>query len=183
MIVALAGVLALVVGLGGASFATGTTGPGPGVTPAAGGWMKPVNGELSSSYGMRCLGGRCRMHTGTDISVPSGTDVVAAGNGVVESARCASAYCDRPGYLGLGGYGNLVTVKHADGVVTRYAHLTNFAVTPGQQVAAGDLVGHSGSTGNSTGPHLHFEVKVDGAFTDPVKFLKAHGVAVDGSAA
>ncbi|BCJ46192.1 hypothetical protein GCM10010168_51410 [Actinoplanes ianthinogenes] len=170
--------LALIVGLGGASVATGATGPEPAATvPAAGAWVKPVDGELSSSYGMRCLGGQCRMHTGTDISVPTGTDVVAAAAGVVEGARCASDYCDRPGYLGLGGYGNLVTVKHADGVVTRYAHLSSFAVAPGQQVTAGALLGKSGSTGNSTGPHLHFEVKVDGKFVDPVTFLRAHGVA------
>ncbi|MEU8244071.1 M23 family metallopeptidase [Actinoplanes missouriensis] len=177
---ALAAGFALLIGLGGGTVASGDAGPGQ-ETPAAGGWTKPTDGTISSPYGERCLGG-CRMHRGTDLGVDTGTVVVAAGNGIVDDARCASSYCDRPGHLGLGGYGNLVTITHAGGVETRYAHLERFTVAPGQRVTAGDTIGYSGSTGNSTGPHLHFEVKVNGEYVDPAPFMRERGAPLDGAA-
>ncbi len=172
--IAVVAALALIVGLGAAPVASQLAEqPVPGEAPVATGpWTRPVtSGEITSGYGRRCLGGGCRLHSGTDIAVPSGTPVLAASSGRVEDARCTSPYCDRPGYLGLGGYGNLLTLSHADGLTTRYAHLTSFTVAPGDTVTAGQLVGYAGSTGNSTGPHLHFEVLVDGAFTDPEPFM------------
>ena len=183
LIIALAAALALIIGLGGGSVATPTTAEPSAASPAGGGsWVRPAAAQISSPYGRRCLGG-CRMHTGTDLSAPTGTPVVAAGNGVVEDARCASAYCDRPGRLGLGGYGNLVTLAHEGGIVTRYAHLESFSVKPGQQITAGTPIGALGSTGNSTGPHLHFEVKVGGRFVDPAPFMRERGAPLTGTGA
>jgi murein DD-endopeptidase MepM/ murein hydrolase activator NlpD len=94
----------------------------------------------------------------------------------VTTATCTSAYCDRDGNLNLTGYGNLVELDHGAGVTTRYAHLSGFTVTPGQQMPAGALLGYQGSTGNSTGVHLHFEVRIDGAPVDPVPWLVDRGV-------
>ena len=91
------------------------------------------------------------MHEGVDIAVPSGTPVHAAAAGTVIHAGW------------LGGYGNLVVVDHGNGISTAYAHNTSVAVAVGQQVAQGDVIAYSGSTGNSTGPHVHFEVRVNGA--------------------
>jgi murein DD-endopeptidase MepM/ murein hydrolase activator NlpD len=94
----------------------------------------------------------------------------------VARAECTSAYCDRDGNLGLAGYGNLVEVDHGGGVTTRYAHLSAVTVVPGQRVATGALLGFQGSTGNSTGVHLHLEVRVDGVPVDPVPWLADRGV-------
>ncbi|HWS36852.1 MAG TPA: M23 family metallopeptidase [Actinoplanes sp.] len=172
LIIALAAGLALIIGLGGGSAATqAADDPEP---TGSGEWVKPVKADITSSYGERCLGG-CRMHTGTDLGAATGTELVAAGDGVIEDARCTSDYCDRPGHLGLGGYGNLVTLAHDGGIVTRYGHLETFSVEPGQRVVAGEKIGTVGSTGNSTGPHLHFEVKVDGEFVDPEPFMRDRG--------
>ena len=72
-----------------------------------------------------------------------------------------------------GGYGNLVEIEHPNGIVSRYAHLSQVLVTQGQQVAAGSVIGLVGSTGRSTGPHLHYETRTDGTAQDPLKFLRA----------
>ena len=100
----------------------------------------------------------------------------AAADGTVVTAACTSAYCDRDGSLSLAGYGNLVELDHGGGVTTRYAHLSAYTVTAGQGVSAGALIGFQGSTGNSTGVHLHFEVRLDGASVDPVPWLADRGV-------
>ncbi|MDD9375861.1 peptidoglycan DD-metalloendopeptidase family protein [Streptomyces sp. ZAF1911] len=108
-------------------------------------------------------------HTGIDFAVPTGTSVVAAAAGTVVTADWQGAY------------GNAVTIQHADGRYTLYAHLSRITVKEGDQVAAGQEIGLSGSTGNSTGPHLHFEARTSNnydAHTDPVAFLKELGVSV-----
>ncbi|WP_328755409.1 M23 family metallopeptidase [Geomonas propionica] len=108
----------------------------------------PVQGVITSGYGMRHdpIDGHQRHHNGVDIAVPTGTSVkaIAAGR-VIESAA-------------HGGYGNLVTIQHADGMVSMYGHNSQLEVRVGDQVEAGQTVALSGSTGRSTGPHVHFEL-------------------------
>ena len=129
--------------------------PAPTGAASAAGYVWPVQGVLTSSYGWRWG----RMHEGLDIAVSSGTSVVAAAAGTVIVAGWT------------GGYGYLVVVDHGGGVSTAYAHNTGVAVGVGQQVAQGQLVAYSGSTGNSTGPHVHFEVRINGGAVDPLGYL------------
>lgn len=128
--------------------------PQPGV-PSAAGFVWPVQGVLTSSFGWRWG----RMHEGIDVAVGSGTPVVASATGTVIVAGWT------------GGYGNLVVIDHGNGLATAYAHNTNVTVGYGQAVAQGQLIAYSGSTGNSTGPHVHFEVRVNGAPADPLGYL------------
>jgi murein DD-endopeptidase MepM/ murein hydrolase activator NlpD len=144
----------------------------PGLAVPAGSWVRPSTGSVTSGYGTRWG----TLHAGVDIAGPRNTPVYAAAGGTVTTAACTSAYCDRDGSLTLAGYGNLVELDHGAGVVTRYAHLSGYTVTPGQRVPAGAPLGFQGSTGNSTGVHLHFEVRVDGAPIDPVPWLVDRGV-------
>jgi murein DD-endopeptidase MepM/ murein hydrolase activator NlpD len=115
--------------------------------------------RVTSGFGMRVhpMTGRSAHHDGVDISAPRGTAIPVARPGVVIRAEKA------------GGYGNVVVVDHGDGVQTRYAHCDRLDVTPGQRVEAGDVLGTVGSTGRSTGPHLHFEVRIEGRAVDPSK--------------
>jgi len=99
------------------------------------------------------------MHEGIDIAVGEGTPVRAAAAGTVIYAGWMS------------GYGNLVAVDHGNGLSTAYAHNSSLAVSVGQSVAAGEIVSYSGNTGNSTGPHVHFEVRVNGSAVDPLGYL------------
>jgi murein DD-endopeptidase MepM/ murein hydrolase activator NlpD len=118
----------------------------------------PVDGaRITSGFGMRVhpLLGYTRMHQGIDFGVPSGTPVYAAGDGVVEEARWA------------GGYGRWLKLRHSDGWETGYGHLSGWAVRPGQYVRQGQVVAYSGSTGESTGPHLHYEVIKNGQKINP----------------
>jgi murein DD-endopeptidase MepM/ murein hydrolase activator NlpD len=117
------------------------------------GW--PVSGPVTSGFGMRWG----RMHEGIDIMVPEGTPVRAAAAGTVIFAGW------------LGGYGNLVVVDHGGGLSTAYAHNSSFASSVGQAVAAGQVVSYSGNTGDSSGPHVHFEVRVNGSAVDPLGYL------------
>lgn len=121
----------------------------------------PVGGSVSSPFGYRThpISGVRKLHTGVDISVGSGVQIVAAGNGVV---ILASWY---------GGYGNTVVIDHGGGLSTLYAHQSSLAVSVGQSVADGDVIGYVGSTGYSTGPHLHFETRDFGVPVDPMPFL------------
>jgi murein DD-endopeptidase MepM/ murein hydrolase activator NlpD len=144
----------------------------PGLPVAAGSWIRPTAGTVTSGYGSRWG----TLHAGVDLAGPRGTPVYAAADGTVVRAECTSAYCDRDGGLHLSGYGNLVELDHGGGVTTRYGHLSAYTVAAGQPVAAGTLLGFQGSTGNSTGVHLHFEVRVDGAPVDPVPWLADRGV-------
>ncbi|MCW5804106.1 MAG: M23 family metallopeptidase [Deltaproteobacteria bacterium] len=125
----------------------------------------PVRGVLTSGYGYRpdpVL--KVNTHPGVDLAAAMGTPVAAASGGTVTHAGPA------------GTYGNLVMIKHDNGFETRYAHLSAVDVKAGQRVAAGELVGKVGSTGYSTGPHLHFEVRKDGKTLDPGPLLPGtHG--------
>jgi murein DD-endopeptidase MepM/ murein hydrolase activator NlpD len=125
------------------------------VRPSGGGLMWPVAGPVTSSFGWRWG----RMHEGIDIAVPSGTPVHAAAAGRVIIAGW------------VGGYGNLVVVDHGGGLSTAYGHNSSFAVGVGSSVSQGQVVAYSGSTGNSTGPHVHFEVRVNGSAVDPLGYL------------
>jgi murein DD-endopeptidase MepM/ murein hydrolase activator NlpD len=124
-------------------------------TPSASGFIWPVSGPVVSPFGMRWG----RMHEGIDISAGTGAPIVAAASGTVISV----------GYMG--GYGNLVVVDHGGGLATAYAHLSGYAVGSGQAVTQGQVVGYVGCTGHCYGPHLHFEVRVNGAAVDPLGYL------------
>jgi murein DD-endopeptidase MepM/ murein hydrolase activator NlpD len=121
-----------------------------------------------------CFGPRWgRQHDGVDLAAPVGTPIMAAGAGVVVRAGED------------GGYGNAVLIDHGNGYLTHYGHLIAATVMAGQRVAAGDQIGNEGSTGNSTGPHLHFEVH-QGFYQNPVeptRWLHEHGVDIVGCAA
>ena len=123
--------------------------------PSSAGLIWPVNGPVTSGFGMRWG----RMHTGIDIAVPTGTPVHAAAAGTVLYAGWMS------------GYGNLVAIDHGGGLATAYAHNSSLLVAVGQHVAQGQVISSSGSTGHSTGPHVHFEVRVNGVPVDPLQYL------------
>lgn len=118
----------------------------------------PTQGQMSSYFGWRAdpFGEGYRFHEGLDYAAGAGTRVVASRGGVVTYAGAAGAY------------GNLVTVDHGNGIETRYAHLSAIAVRAGQRVDTGQTLGRVGSTGRSTGPHLHFEIRVNGKAVDPL---------------
>jgi murein DD-endopeptidase MepM/ murein hydrolase activator NlpD len=124
-------------------------------TPSAAGLIWPVQGVLTSPYGMRWG----RMHEGIDIGAPTGTPIYAAAGGTVNYAGWE------------GGYGNLTLIDHGNGLATAYGHQSRFAVSSGQTVSRGQLIGYVGSTGHSTGPHVHFEVRVNGVPNDPLNYL------------
>lgn len=129
--------------------------PAPTGAASAAGFVWPVHGLLTSSFGWRWG----RMHEGIDLAVPNGTPVVSAAAGTVIVAGW------------MGGYGNLVVVDHGGGLATAYGHNTSVTVGVGQSVAQGQLIAYSGNTGHSTGPHLHFEVRVNGGAVDPLGYL------------
>jgi murein DD-endopeptidase MepM/ murein hydrolase activator NlpD len=131
---------------------------GPMPSPSAAGFIWPVEGTVTSGFGYRWG----RMHEGIDISVPEGTPIRAAADGTVILMQ--SEYES-------GGYGNYTCVDHGGGLSTCYAHQSSFAVSVGASVSQGDVIGYSGNTGHSTGPHLHFEVRINGAPTDPLGYL------------
>ncbi len=110
---------------------------------------------VSSRYGKRSG----KLHTGIDLAASSGTHVYAWKSGTVTLSSWA------------GGYGNCILVKHSDGTTSRYAHLSGYNCSVGDKVAAGELIGYVGSTGNSTGPHLHFEVIINGSTVNPAPYL------------
>jgi murein DD-endopeptidase MepM/ murein hydrolase activator NlpD len=131
---------------------------GPMPSPSAAGFIWPVEGTVTSAFGYRWG----RMHEGIDISVPEGTPIRAAADGTVilEQSEYES-----------GGYGNYTCVDHGGGLSTCYAHQSSFAASVGASVSQGDVIGYSGNTGHSTGPHLHFEVRINGTPTDPLGYL------------
>jgi murein DD-endopeptidase MepM/ murein hydrolase activator NlpD len=132
-------------------------------TPVGGGQLLwPAQGPLTSGYGYRThpIFGDQRLHTGIDIGAPYGSPVIAADAGVVVFAGVMS------------GYGNAVVVDHGGGLATTYNHLSSFAVSDGQTVGRGQYIAAVGCTGYCTGPHLHFEVRVNGNPVDPMPYLR-----------
>jgi murein DD-endopeptidase MepM/ murein hydrolase activator NlpD len=144
---------------------------------------KPVKtAAFTSGYGVRSdpFRGAAAMHAGIDLAGPLGTPIYATADGVVSDAGYNS-----------GGYGNLVKIDHGRGIETRYGHLSAILVSPGQRIARGQQIGRMGSTGRSTGSHLHYEVRIDGRAVNPIPFMKSTdyllamqknggGVAMDG---
>ncbi len=129
-----------------------------GATPSI--W--PARGALSATFGMRedpFGAGSNQVHTGIDISADRGQPVYATADGSVDSAGWN------------GDYGNMVVINHKFGLVTRYAHLSAFSVHPGEHVDRGQVIGEIGSTGRTTGPHLHYELLVNGQLTNPLTLL------------
>ncbi len=117
--------------------------------------------RLSSDYGMRThpvLGGR-RNHKGVDLSAPTGTPIYATADGFVSKAGPFSSY------------GNFVSIEHGAQLQTRFAHMSRIAVESGSRVKKGEIIGYVGSTGRSTGPHLHYEVRIAGEAVNPIPYM------------
>jgi murein DD-endopeptidase MepM/ murein hydrolase activator NlpD len=126
---------------------------------------KPVKtAAFTSGYGVRSdpFQGRAAMHAGIDLAGTIGTPIYATADGVITDAGYNS-----------GGYGNLIKINHGRGIETRYGHLSKINVSPGQRVQRGEMIGRMGSTGRSTGSHLHYEVRIDGRAVNPVPFMKS----------
>ncbi len=132
-----------------------------GAIPASGAMVWPTGGPVTSPFGWRThpIFGTQRLHTGIDIGADYGDNVVAVDHGVI-------IYADW-----MGGYGKTVVIEHGGGISTLYAHNSTLLVTPGQTVRKGETVSRVGSTGYSTGPHLHFEVRRNGTPVNPLGFL------------
>lgn len=130
------------------------------VTPSSSGWVKPVDATVGTPFGKPGSMWSSGYHTGTDFPAPQGTVVKSAGAGKVLKTGWGGAY------------GMMVEIQHADGVVSRYCHLSAISVGVGESVEAGRQIGNVGTTGNSTGPHLHLEFLVGGQQVDPMKFIR-----------
>ena len=120
--------------------------------------VTPVQGSITSRFGA-ISSIRSGAHTGTDICCPIGTQIKAVADGTVTFAEKSGAY------------GNLIKISHGNGIETWYAHCKELYATVGQQVNAGDVVAAVGMTGNTTGPHLHLEIRVDGTAINPQQYL------------
>ncbi|MEO8724667.1 MAG: peptidoglycan DD-metalloendopeptidase family protein [Acidobacteriaceae bacterium] len=122
----------------------------------------PVEGTLTSSFGERLdpFSGEGAFHKGVDISAIIGTPILAPADGLVETAQDEN------------GYGRCVTLDHGHGVTTIFGHMSAFAVTPGERVHRGEIIGYVGSSGRSTGAHVHYEVRIDGTPVNPHSYLK-----------
>lgn len=123
--------------------------------------MPLQDARLTSGFGMRThlvLGGR-RSHKGIDLAAPTGTPIYATADGIVDRAEWFSSY------------GLFIEIEHGAELETRYAHMSRLAVSAGQRVKKGDLIGYVGSTGRSTGPHLHYEVRVSGVAVNPIPYM------------
>jgi len=122
----------------------------------------PVDGPVVSGFGPRTINGSYEYHPGIDIAVPEGTPIRAAATGTVSLQQSEAE---------SGGYGNYTCIDHGGGLSTCYAHQSSFAVSLGQAVSQGDIIGYTGCTGYCFGPHLHFEVRINGSVTDPMGYL------------
>ncbi|MGW1847027.1 M23 family metallopeptidase [Streptomyces sp. NPDC001966] len=142
----------------------------PAATQSTGsGYVHPVPGNHTTNYRASGSNWSSGSHSGIDFPVAAGTSVKTITSGTVVTAGWGGAY------------GNQVVVKHADGHYSQYGHLSSLSVSAGQTVTVGQQIGLSGSTGNSTGPHLHFEVRTGPAYgsdIDPIAFLASHGIYV-----
>ena len=132
-------------------------------------WPCPSSTYVTSAFGMRDhpLFGDERPHSGIDIAGSAGSEVLAADSGTVAVATYSSSY------------GNYVTIYHSNGDYTLYAHMSSLAVSAGQSVTQGDVIGYVGSTGWATGPHLHFEIRVNGSTVDPLSYFSNYTLAPD----
>ena len=130
--------------------------------PARAKWVRPCVGRFTSGYKWRWG----RMHAGIDLALPSGSPVRSVGDGTVIEAGRES------------GYGNIVKIRLEDGTVNYYAHNSRLVVSVGEKVQAGEIIARSGNTGHSTGPHLHFEVRIGGSAVNPIPWLAKRGIYV-----
>lgn len=133
----------------------GTKEPPPSV--GTGSFSMPTSGKLTSPYGARWG----RKHAGIDVAAKTGTPIYAADNGIVTEAQYKN-----------NGYGNFISIDHGNGFVTYYAHCSEIKISKGDVVAKGDLIATVGNTGRSTGPHLHFEIRLDGESQNPYNYVK-----------
>jgi murein DD-endopeptidase MepM/ murein hydrolase activator NlpD len=133
----------------------------------------PVEGQITGSFGERTdpFNGEGAFHTGVDIGAAVGQPVIAPADGIVMFADF------------LGGYGRAIMIDHGHGISTRYGHLASFAVVPGQHVHRGDTIGFVGLSGRSTGPHLHYEVRINDTPVNPYKYLRINMAHATGFAA
>ncbi|TRV74738.1 peptidoglycan DD-metalloendopeptidase family protein [Streptomyces sp. 130] len=148
---------------------TEATTEAPATQDNASGYVHPVPGNHTTAYRASGASWSSGSHTGIDFPVSTGTSVKAITSGTVVTAGWGGAY------------GNQVVIKHADGHYSQYGHMSSLSVSAGQTVTAGQQVGLSGSTGNATGPHLHFEVRTGpeyGSDIDPIAYLASHGIYV-----
>ncbi len=139
----------------------GNSNPVPAVSVAIPSRMPLSDSKLTSGFGMRnhpVTGGR-RAHKGIDLSAPTGTPIYATADGRISKADWFSSY------------GLYVSIEHGASLQTRYAHMSKLAVANGQMVKKGDIIGYVGSTGRSTGPHLHYEVRMDGKAVNPIPYM------------
>jgi murein DD-endopeptidase MepM/ murein hydrolase activator NlpD len=122
----------------------------------------PIDGQVTASFGERIdpFNGEGAFHSGVDIGSNYGHPIIAPADGVITFADF------------MGGYGKLIMMDHGHGITTRYGHLSGFAVTPGQHVHRGDTIGYVGLSGRSTGPHLHYEVRINDTPVNPYKYLR-----------
>ncbi|UCM88429.1 M23 family metallopeptidase [Streptomyces marincola] len=142
--------------------------PEPEPAPSAG-FTSPVDAPPSTAYRVAGSSWSSGYHTGVDFAVSTGTPIKAVASGTVVTSGSG------------GSYGNEIVIRHDDGHYSQYAHLSSLGVSVGQTVAAGEQIGLAGSTGNSTGPHLHFEVRTGpgyGSDVDPLAYLRANGVTI-----
>ncbi len=136
------------------------TSPPSNVNPSKG-YIRPVAGRISSPYGNRIhpISGLVKMHTGIDLASPHGTGIKATKGGTIIVRKYNSSY------------GNYIVMDHGNGISSLYAHMSGFNVNYGDEVSQGQTIGFIGSTGSSTGPHLHFEIRVNGSHTNPMNYL------------
>nr|MBQ8243625.1 peptidoglycan DD-metalloendopeptidase family protein [Oscillospiraceae bacterium] len=130
--------------------------------PSDASWVMPVSGKLTSPFGMRVhpVLGYERMHNGIDLAAAQGTPIYATRAGTVTTCSYQA-----------GGAGNYVSINHLDGFASIYMHMTHYVVSPGQSVSQGQLIGYVGSTGISTGPHLHFGISYAGTYVNPLAYV------------
>ena len=151
-----------------ATYVPPTTRPGNDTTPSiqapsSSGWVCPVPYyTLTSPFGYRThpISGKWKMHNGVDMAAAQGTPIYAAKSGKVTTASYQA-----------GGAGYYVSINHGDGFSSIYMHMTHFIVSPGQYVTAGQVIGYVGSTGGSTGPHLHFGISYNGSYVNPMNYI------------
>jgi len=122
----------------------------------------PVEGQVTGSFGERIdpFNGEGAFHSGVDIGSSYGTKIIAPADGLVVATET------------MGGYGKAIIIDHGNGISTRYGHLSGYAVTAGQRVNRGDVIGYVGESGRSTGPHLHYEVRINDTPVNPYKYLR-----------